>query len=152
MNWKPGLYLPEGKLDPCIIAVMYVALWQCLDFSLPFLPGPVICLSVYQSVCSSVTSLSPSRGVLYPWSRRCPCPSTGFSTHSPWNLSEKPVTQCILDEVFWCVIKMGSTGGGNGKPSQYICCENFMSCIKGPKDESPRCPVCYWGRLQKNYQ
>ncbi|KAB0375582.1 hypothetical protein FD755_012225, partial [Muntiacus reevesi] len=37
-------------------------------------------------------------------------------------------------------------------PPGYICCENFMSCKKGPKDESPRCPVCYWGRLQENYQ
>ena len=39
--------------------------------------------------------------------------------------------------------KTWSTGAGNGKPPQYTCCENHMSCIKGQKDmtlkyESPR--------------
>ena len=27
--------------------------------------------------------------------------------------------------------KTQSTGGGNGKPLQYTCCENLMNCIKG---------------------
>ena len=39
--------------------------------------------------------------------------------------------------------KAWSTGGGNGKPSQYICHENHMNCMKRQndmtlKDESPR--------------
>ena len=39
--------------------------------------------------------------------------------------------------------KMRSTGGGNGKPSQYTCHENLVNHIKGQKvmtlkEESPR--------------
>ena len=34
--------------------------------------------------------------------------------------------------------KMWSTGGGNGKPLQYTCCENLMSCIKRQKDMTPK--------------
>ena len=30
--------------------------------------------------------------------------------------------------------KTWSTGGGNGKPPQYICCENPMNCIKRQKE------------------
>ena len=32
--------------------------------------------------------------------------------------------------------KTWSTGGGNGKPTQYTCCENLMNCIKGQKDRT----------------
>ena len=45
---------------------------------------------------------------------------------------------------------MGSTGGGNGKPGQYTCCETSGTfCIKGqkdmtPKDESPRLEGVKW--------
>ena len=34
--------------------------------------------------------------------------------------------------------KTQSTGGGNGKPLQYTCCENLMNCIKGQKDMTPK--------------
>ena len=42
--------------------------------------------------------------------------------------------------------KMLSTGGGNGKPLQYSCCENHMNSMKRRKDmtseeESLRCNV-----------
>ena len=42
--------------------------------------------------------------------------------------------------------KMWSTGGEDGKPPQYTCCENLMNYIKGqkdmtPKDKSPRSDV-----------
>ena len=97
-------------------------------------------LPVYVCICVSThqSPLSVPPGVFFILDLRdAQCSPTGFSSHSPWDLSEKPVTQCILDEVFWFVIKLGSTGGGNGKPSQYICCENFMSCIKGPKMSPP---------------
>ena len=33
--------------------------------------------------------------------------------------------------------KMWSTGGGNGKPLQYSCCENSMSIMKRQKDVAP---------------
>ena len=47
----------------------------------------------------------------------------------------------------WVIVKsfekMWSTGGGNGKPLQYSCCENPMNSMKRqkgmmPEDEPPR--------------
>ena len=34
--------------------------------------------------------------------------------------------------------KTWSTRGGNGKPLQYSCCENPISCIKRQKDMTPK--------------
>ena len=57
------------------------------------------------------------------------------------------------------MLSFSPTGGGNGKPTQYICCENLMNCIKGQRDKTlkdespkPKCPICYWGRVEENYQ
>ena len=45
---------------------------------------------------------------------------------------------CRATEDRWVTVessdKTQSTGGGNGKPPQYNCCENLMNCIQGQKD------------------
>ena len=56
--------------------------------------------------------------------------------------------------------KLCSTGEGNGKPLQYACLENPTNSMKRQKDvtledEPPqvsRCPVGYWGRVEKQLQ
>ena len=50
--------------------------------------------------------------------------------------------------------RMWSTGEGNGKPLQYSFLENPMNSMKRQNDrilkEVSRCPICYWGRVEKN--
>ena len=45
---------------------------------------------------------------------------------------------CRTTEDRWVTVessdKTRSTGGRNGQPPQYNCCENLMNCIKGQED------------------
>ena len=53
-----------------------------------------------------------------------------------------------------------STGGVNGKPLQYCCCENPMNSMRRQKDMTPEnepfrlegVQYSYWGTAESNYQ
>ena len=76
-------------------------------FLTSFLPGLVTCLSVYPSVYSSVTSLSPSRGVLYPWSQRHPVPIYWLFQPQPLKFVWKA---CNAVHFRWSVLICDQTG------------------------------------------
>ena len=86
-----------------------------------------------QPLCKvyAISLISPS------WS--LPCHGEGVCI-TPW--SYEPCHPCRAIQDRWVIVKSSdktwSAGGGNGKPSQYICCENPTNYIKWEKDVTLR--------------
>ena len=55
---------------------------------------------------------------------------------------------CRATQDRWVIVKsfdkIESTGGGNGKPPQYSCCENSMGSMKRQKDRTLKDELPRW--------
>ena len=101
-----------------------------------------VCCSVAQScptLCDPMDCSTPGLPVLHHLPE--------LAQTQVWANSQLWAMSCRTIQDRWVTAKSSdktwSTGGGNGKPPQYTCCENLLNCIKGqkdmtPKDKSPR--------------